>query len=65
MTTIFLGEITAKYRTKEHFVKAYKQAGLVLSNEMYIGWNYIKQIITGEKLLLKSNDIDGFKIIPR
>ena len=50
-------EITAVYKTKAHFHKAYTRAGQV--NTAYLvppvsnlTWPYIRQIITGEKRLL-------------
>lgn len=63
--TISLGELLSKYKTKEHFITAYKLQSKVLPDEISFGWNYIGQIITGKKLLINESDLQGFHIPPR
>lgn len=62
---ISVGELISKYRTKAHFTEAYESKGKVIPDGIHLGWNYIKQIISGEKLLLNQVDLEGFHIPPR
>ena len=60
-----LGELMSKFKTKDHFIEAYTSKGKVIPEDLPIGWNYIRQIITGEKLLITQNNLDGFSLPPR
>lgn len=60
-----LGQLMSKYKTKDHFIMAYKSKGKILPREIDFGWNYIRQVVTGEKLLINNEDLKGFKIPPR
>lgn len=63
--TMSLAEIVSKFKTKDHFYQAYTKKGKVLPNDLFIGWNYIKQILIGDKLLLDQSQLDGFSLPPK
>jgi hypothetical protein len=60
-----VGELTSKYKTIAHFVDAYRQYGKVLPEDLYIGWNYVRQLVTGEKLLVEQKQLEGFSLPPK
>lgn len=62
---VTLSQIIGKYRTKEHFIQAYERKGKLIPKKMVFGWNYIKQILSGEKALLDESLVEGFSIPPR
>lgn len=60
-----VAQIMAKFCTVDHFRQAYEAKGKVLPDNIYLGWNYIKQILTGEKLLINKLDLTAFTEPPR
>lgn len=60
-----VGELTSKYRTKEHFVEAYTRYGRLLPLRTSFGWGYVKQVMCGEKLLIDKKDGEKIQIPPR
>jgi hypothetical protein len=63
--TISIGDLLSKYKTIKHFCEAYKLSGKVLIDNQYVSWYYIRQIVTGEKLLINVKDIEDVDIPPR
>ena len=62
---VSLGEILAKYKTTRHFYEAYLASGKVVVDPDYISWNYVKEILTGSKLLINQKDVEGVVIPPK
>lgn len=60
-----LGHLMSKYKTRDHFITAYKDKRKVLPLDMPFEWNYIRQVVSGVKLLIGESDLMGFKLPPR
>lgn len=66
MTTIITSaELVSKFKTKEHFIDAFETNGKVIPTEISFGWNFIRQVMIGEKRLLDQRLLEGFNIPPR
>ncbi len=63
--TVTIGEVISKFKTKHHFVTAYEKKGKILPTSIDFGWNYIKQVLTGEKLLININQLENYELPPR
>lgn len=62
---VTLSYIIGKYKTKDHFISAYEQKGKLIPKKISFGWNFIKQILSGEKRLLNTVQVEELKIPPR
>jgi hypothetical protein len=60
-----VGEVVGRYRSKEHFAQAYAKSGKLLPAECDYGWNYIQQILAGEKQLIDAALVKDLSIPPR
>lgn len=60
-----ISEIISKFKSKEHFRVAYEKEGKLLPEDTFLGWNYIKQILSGEKLLIDLSQLKDFDLPPR
>lgn len=63
--TMTIGEIVAKFRTKEHFIEACRQRGKFVPQELFLSWSFVKGILTGEKKLLSLSQVRDVAIPPR
>ena len=60
-----VGQLTSKYQTKAHFIHAYTQHGKLLPVRTSFGWSFIRQVLSGEKMLLDTKDTDCIQVPPR
>jgi hypothetical protein len=62
---ISLAQLLGKYKTLKHAYTAYMDAGKVVVDLKYWSWNYIRDIVTGHKILIDKTATSGMKLPPR
>lgn len=60
-----VNEITAKFKSLKHFAEAYRNAGKLLVDDQYISWHYVKDVLTGDKMLLDVEKVKDIRVPPR
>lgn len=63
--TIQISQLVAKFGSIENFKDVMEQKSFIVINTDYITWFYVAQIMNGQKILLRTNQLRDFVIPPR
>lgn len=60
-----LAELINKFKTKQHFVEACRQNGKLAPSDLHFSWDYVRQIMSGQKKLIDLQEVESVQIPPR
>ena len=66
LRSVKAGDVARKLKSFDHFIYLYGQkAGYYLPPKHVMSWTYISQILSEEKILLRSVDVGSLLVLPK
>ena len=62
--TIPLTQMVARFGNLANFKEVFEKRGFIVIDEKFITWYYVAQVMSGEKLLVKSDVLPENFIVP-
>ena len=60
-----ISEIISKIKSKEGFIIMFNRNGFLVIDKEFISWEYVIQVVSGDKNLIRINDVGDFDVPPR
>lgn len=65
MQSAHISDVITRIKSKDGFLAMFQMNGFLVIDKEFLTWEYMLQVVGGDKLLIRISDIGIFEIPPR